>query len=111
MNYNKFIIAITVCGTAAVSCSKSEMGNHTAGSTIPVNIITSIETHTRATGTSFDDGDILGLYAFRHLDNEAESMMGVRQFENTKLTVINGIPKTDAPLYFPKLKISTPCSS
>lgn len=108
MTYNRPIIAITtVCAIAAVSCSKSEMENQTAGSLIPVNITASIETQTRASGTSFDEGDMIGMYAFRHLDDEEEAMMGVRQFDNTPLTISGGVPKTDAPLYFPKYEENT----
>lgn len=87
----------------AASCAKEsrELDGGLSGN-VPLNITVAVNELTRASGFSFDEGDQLGLYAFRHKEDVEESFMGVRQMDNVKLTFKSGMPKADAPLYFPK---------
>lgn len=98
----KYICAAAIVAIA-VSCAKDNVSlDQGAGENVPLNIAVSLSNVTRATGTEFDEGDQLGLYAFRHMDNPEEAFMGVRQMDNVKLTFTSGVPKADSPLYFPK---------
>lgn len=107
MTINKFTIAATACMLTAISCSKTDPEKPQSSDTVPVNIILSIDGQTKASGTSFDDADEIGMYAFRHEEDQHQAFMGVRQFDNLKYTIINGSPKTDAPIYFPKYEDNT----
>lgn len=54
-----------------------------------------------------EDGDRLGLYAFKNSDTPENNFMGVREMDNLMVTIKNGQIQGESPLYFPKYEDNT----
>lgn len=89
------------------SCTRTAMTNSECQDVVPVNFTWSIEEATKADGSSFEEGDRIGMYAFRHSPDAEEAFMGVRQVENKMYEMKDGRMAADAPVYFPKYEDNT----
>lgn len=105
MKIDKIIFGVIFL--TGISCSENSSETPAPDRDIPVNITYSIEMQTRASDLSFDDGDRIGMYAFKHKGEPEEAFMGVRQIENKLFTITDGKPAAEAPTYFPKYTDAT----
>lgn len=86
----------------AASCTKNQ--DYQAESEQPLKFHVSISGQTKASATSFENGDKLGLYAFESKENLEESYAGEMHVENAILTVYDNKALTDEPIYYPNLE-------
>lgn len=107
MKISKIILGIA--SLAVISCSKerAETVSPDSGDNVAVNLTYSIDGKPKRQATFFDEGDRIGMYAFKHKEDPESAFMGVRQIDNKQFTITDGKLVADAPTYFPKYTDAT----
>ena len=98
----KKIFGYLILAALLASCEGEAINQKGQNEDIPINMVVSVDTKTRADDACLSDGDKIGLYAFRHKNNQEEAFMGVRHMENLPLVIYGGKAQADMPIYFPK---------